>query len=186
VADESGVVTHPLRFGVQTGQQMGEWPQMLDLWRKADSWGYDSLWNFDHFYRVSGPPDQPCLEGWTSLAALAQGVSRLARAGRRPRLGSGRARERTTTPETRGSICLDCPALLDWHRYVGHVGGGGRQLDWMPAFDSNQRYNYFWSRAPHGRALDGGHRVPVSRDSDTTAAAPRTRAVALEAGPTGG
>jgi hypothetical protein len=32
-------------------------------------------------------------------------------------------RERTKTPQTRGSVCLDCPALLDWHRYVGHVGG---------------------------------------------------------------
>jgi hypothetical protein len=34
-----------VRFGVQSGQQMGEWPPMLDLWRKADDWGYDSLWN---------------------------------------------------------------------------------------------------------------------------------------------
>jgi F420-dependent oxidoreductase-like protein len=70
------MAAHPLRFGVQTGQQMGDWPQMLDLWRKADAWDYDSLWNFDHFYGVPGPPDQPCLEGWTSLAALAQATTR--------------------------------------------------------------------------------------------------------------
>jgi F420-dependent oxidoreductase-like protein len=68
--------SHAVRFGVQSGQQMGEWPQMLDLWRKADAWGYDSLWNFDHFYAVPGPPDQPCLEGWTTLAALAQATRR--------------------------------------------------------------------------------------------------------------
>jgi pyruvate-formate lyase-activating enzyme len=72
-------------------------------------------------------------------------------------------RERTKTPQTRGSVCLDCPALLDWHRYVGHVGGGGRPLDWTPAFDSNQRYNYFWSRA-HRRTSSGrASAVPSSR-----------------------
>jgi pyruvate-formate lyase-activating enzyme len=55
-------------------------------------------------------------------------------------------RERTMTPETQEGVCLDCPALLDWHRYVGHVSRGGRPRAWIPAFDSNQRYNYFWRR----------------------------------------
>ena len=68
--------THPVRFGVQTGQQMVEWDTMLDLWRKADSWGYDSLWNFDHFYPIFVAPEGPCFEGWTTLAALAQATKR--------------------------------------------------------------------------------------------------------------
>lgn len=55
---------------------MVEWTQMLDLWRKADGWGYDSLWNFDHFYAIFVPPETPCLEGWTTLAALAQATTR--------------------------------------------------------------------------------------------------------------
>jgi F420-dependent oxidoreductase-like protein len=71
-----GAHAHAVRFGVQTGQQMGEWLPMLDLWRKADGWGYDSLWTFDHFYAAPGPPDQPCLEGWVTLAALAQATRR--------------------------------------------------------------------------------------------------------------
>ena len=70
------MATHPIRFGIQTGQQTVEWAQMLDLWRKADGWGYDSLWNFDHFYAIFVPPELPCLEGWTTLAALAQATSR--------------------------------------------------------------------------------------------------------------
>ena len=70
------MATHPIRFGIQTGQQNVEWAQMLDLWRKADAWGYDSLWNFDHFYAIFVPPELPCLEGWTTLAALAQATSR--------------------------------------------------------------------------------------------------------------
>jgi F420-dependent oxidoreductase-like protein len=67
---------HPIRFGLQTGQQSVEWKQMLDLWRQADTWGYDSLWNFDHFYPIFVDPEGPCFEGWTTLSALAQATSR--------------------------------------------------------------------------------------------------------------
>jgi F420-dependent oxidoreductase-like protein len=67
---------HPVRFGLQTGQQNVEWADLLDLWRKADGWGYDSLWNFDHFYPIFTDPAGPCLEGWTTLAALAMATSR--------------------------------------------------------------------------------------------------------------
>ncbi len=69
-------MTHPIRFGIQTGQQLIAWPDLLALWRKADGWGYDSLWNFDHFYPIFVAPDGPCLEAWTTLSALAQATSR--------------------------------------------------------------------------------------------------------------
>jgi F420-dependent oxidoreductase-like protein len=49
---------------------------MLDLWQKADAWGYDSLWNFDHFYPIFVDPEGPCFESWTTLSALAQGTKR--------------------------------------------------------------------------------------------------------------
>ena len=67
---------HPIRFGIQTGQQNVEWKIMLDLWRKADAWGYDSLWNFDHFYPIFVDPEGQCFEGWTTLSALAQATTR--------------------------------------------------------------------------------------------------------------
>jgi len=70
------MATHPIRFGIQTGQQLIDWKEMLDLWVKADAWGYDSLWNFDHFYPIFVDPDGPCLEGWTTLSALAQATKR--------------------------------------------------------------------------------------------------------------
>jgi hypothetical protein len=59
-------------------------------------------------------------------------------------------RERIATPATRERICYDCPHLLDWHRWVGHAAAGQRAEDWRPAYDSNQRFTYFWTRAPHG------------------------------------
>lgn len=70
------MAAHPIRFGIQTGQQNVAWDDMLALWRKADGWGYDSLWNFDHFFPIFTDPSGPCLEGWTTLAALAQATER--------------------------------------------------------------------------------------------------------------
>ena len=68
---------HPIRFGVQTGQQNVTWTEMVELWSKADAWGYDSLWVFDHFYPIFVPdPAGPCMEGWTLLSALSQHTTR--------------------------------------------------------------------------------------------------------------
>ena len=67
---------HPIRFGIQTGQQLIAWQDMLSLWQRADGWGYDSLWNFDHFYPIFVDPEGPCLEAWTTVSALAQATKR--------------------------------------------------------------------------------------------------------------
>ena len=69
--------THPICFGIQTGQQLVQWEELRDLWHKADGWGYDSLWDFDHFYPIFVPdPSGPCLEGWTTLSGLSQHTKR--------------------------------------------------------------------------------------------------------------
>jgi len=52
---------------------------------------------------------------------------------------------RTGTPEERQHICFDCPYLLDWHDYLGHLDGGGARATWLPRFDSNQRF-HCWTR----------------------------------------
>ncbi|HKN11835.1 MAG TPA: LLM class flavin-dependent oxidoreductase [Candidatus Binatus sp.] len=68
---------HPIRFGVQTGQQNIELEQLRTFWGKADSWGYDSLLAFDHFYPIFVPdPTGPCMESWTVLSALGQNTKR--------------------------------------------------------------------------------------------------------------
>jgi F420-dependent oxidoreductase-like protein len=71
------MATHPVRFGAQTGQQNITWEALQKFWKSADSWGYDSLWVFDHFYPIFTPDAAgPCLEGWTVLSALSQNTSR--------------------------------------------------------------------------------------------------------------
>ena len=69
--------THPIRFGISSGQQNYEWAQFVELWKTADQLGYDSLWTFDHLYPIFVPdPSGPCFEGWTTLAAVSQHTSR--------------------------------------------------------------------------------------------------------------
>lgn len=51
---------------------------MLAIWRAADDIDvYESGWTFDHFYPIFSDPTGPCLEGWTTLTALAQATTRL-------------------------------------------------------------------------------------------------------------
>jgi F420-dependent oxidoreductase-like protein len=73
-------VSHPIRFGIQVPQQNTTWPEMLSLWRDVDTLGYDTAWVFDHFLPIFSDPTGPCMEGWTSLAALAM-ASRKVRIG---------------------------------------------------------------------------------------------------------
>jgi hypothetical protein len=54
--------------------------------------------------------------------------------------------ERAGTPEEQRHICFNCPYTIDWHHYLGHVMLGGARDTWKAAFNSNERYNYFWSR----------------------------------------
>jgi len=51
---------------------------MLAVWQAADDIDvYDSGWTFDHFYPIFSDSNGPCLEGWTTLTALAQATGRL-------------------------------------------------------------------------------------------------------------
>src|ERR1700730_13783875 len=69
--------THPIRFAIQTPQQNTSWPDILALWRELDDLGFDSAWVFDHFLPIFSDPTGPCMEGWTTLAALAMATTRV-------------------------------------------------------------------------------------------------------------
>ena len=60
-----------IRFGVQTGQQFASWPEIVRIWQRAESLGYDTAWTYDHFVAVMMDPFDPCLEAYSCLAALA-------------------------------------------------------------------------------------------------------------------
>ncbi|MGW4066535.1 TIGR03560 family F420-dependent LLM class oxidoreductase [Nocardia grenadensis] len=67
-----------MRFAFKTSPQDTTWADMLAVWRAADDIDiYESGWTFDHFYPIFSDSTGPCLEGWTTLTALAQATQRL-------------------------------------------------------------------------------------------------------------
>ena len=63
--------TEPLRFGAQLWSQATDWPSFRDAALLAERSGWDSVWTWDHLNAIFGPWDQPILEGWSLLSALA-------------------------------------------------------------------------------------------------------------------
>src|SRR5215510_2377793 len=67
-----------MRIGFKTSPQNTTWADMLAVWQAADEIEiFESGWTFDHFYPIFSDPTGPCLEGWTTLTALAQATRRL-------------------------------------------------------------------------------------------------------------
>ena len=71
----------PLKVGVQLPEveRVVRWPEYVELARRAESLGYDSVWVGDHLlYRRAGDPEpRGPWECWTMLAALAAATSRI-------------------------------------------------------------------------------------------------------------
>jgi F420-dependent oxidoreductase-like protein len=67
-----------MRFAFKTAPQNTTWADMLAVWQEGDRIeAFESAWSFDHFYPIFSDSTGPCLEGWTTLAALAQATRRL-------------------------------------------------------------------------------------------------------------
>lgn len=68
-------MTAALRFGIVRNQNVS-WEMMVRQCQAIEALGFDSIWVADHFQRPSRP-DDPFLEGWTLLSALATLTSRV-------------------------------------------------------------------------------------------------------------
>jgi len=67
----------PIRIGVQVAPQHALYPTIRDAVRQLEDAGVDIVFNWDHFYPLSGDPDGLHFESWTMLAALAEQTSRV-------------------------------------------------------------------------------------------------------------
>ena len=61
----------PIRVGVQLRQQHTSYQSYADAVRRAEELGLDTIWNWDHFFPLTGDPQGSNLEGWTLLTAIA-------------------------------------------------------------------------------------------------------------------
>lgn len=73
-------VTRPCKIGVQLPEveRPVPWPEYLDLARRAEAHGYDSVWVGDHLvYDLPDGSTRGPYEAWTSLAAIAAVTDRV-------------------------------------------------------------------------------------------------------------
>jgi probable F420-dependent oxidoreductase len=67
----------PIRIGVQVAPQHALYPNIRDTVAAIEDAGADVIFNWDHFYPLSGAPDGLHFESWTMLAAIAEQTSRV-------------------------------------------------------------------------------------------------------------
>jgi probable F420-dependent oxidoreductase len=70
----------PLRVGVQLPEveRVVRWPEILDMARRAEDRGYDSLWVGEHLlYRFADGSTRGPWEAWTTMAGLAAATASL-------------------------------------------------------------------------------------------------------------
>lgn len=73
-------MTRPCRIGVQLPEveRFVPWPEYLDLARRAEAAGYDSIWVGDHLiYDLPDGSTRGPYEAWTTLAAIAAVTDRV-------------------------------------------------------------------------------------------------------------
>ena len=60
-----------IRIGVQLAPQHVSYAEYAEAVQHAENLGCDSIFNWDHFYPLSGDPEGNHFEGWTLLTAMA-------------------------------------------------------------------------------------------------------------------
>ena len=69
--------SRPVRIGVQVQPQHASYQKVRDTIRELEDLGVDILFNWDHFFPLSGEKDGLHFESWTELGAWAEQTSRV-------------------------------------------------------------------------------------------------------------
>jgi alkanesulfonate monooxygenase SsuD/methylene tetrahydromethanopterin reductase-like flavin-dependent oxidoreductase (luciferase family) len=107
---------HPVRVGAAFWVQRTDWPSLRKAVIAAEDAGADDLWIDDHLLSDEGDRDDPKLEGWTTLAAVAAVTSRA-------RLGLLVAANTIRNPGLTAKLATTLDSISEGRVILG-IGGG--------------------------------------------------------------
>ncbi|KON30087.1 hypothetical protein AC482_04770 [miscellaneous Crenarchaeota group-15 archaeon DG-45] len=110
-------------FGVQIEPQYGfTYGMIREIAEAAESLGFESLWVSDHFFMTDDSVGTPCLECWTTLAALARDTEAL-------RLGPMVTAQSYRNPALLANIAATLDHISGGRLYFG-IGAGWKEAEY--------------------------------------------------------